>query len=389
MSDSRAFDRILAALHAAALDYAGWSAASGLIDEALGTHGNSMIFADGDTDEDIRVFFAWAIYRGKQHPEIQRYYFENFYSTDERPPRVRRAPDGRLIHMTEIYTAAELKTSAAYNALRSRGHAGNGINVRLDGPNGSRITWVVHDPLDGGSWSSAQLDVIRGLLPHIRHTVRVQQSLAGGGALGATLSELLECTGLGIIQLDARGRILSANDPARDLLRTGSPLFDEGGFLFASTPQDNDNFQRLLGCALPASGVKAAGRLRHGGSMTLKRVGPRPPLMLHANPVGQGENDLGLWPVAALVFVVDPAGSVSVDPAVAAETLGLTEMEGEVAALMAQNISVPHIATAMGRKVSTIRSHVKSMYAKHGITRQTELVRLVQSLSGVPGVTRR
>ena len=40
--------------------------------------------------------------------------------------------------------------------------------------------------------------------------------------------------------------------------------------------------------------------------------------------------------------------------------------------------------TRTGRKESTIRSHVKSMFAKHGLSRQAELVRLVRSL-GVLG----
>ena len=37
-----------------------------------------------------------------------------------------------------------------------------------------------------------------------------------------------------------------------------------------------------------------------------------------------------------------------------------------------------------GCKESTIRSHVKGMFTKRGVSRQTDLVRLVQSLGGVP-----
>ena len=117
---------------------------------------------------------------------------------------------------TDLLTEEELKTSATYNELLVRGHAGNSIHVRLDGPNGSRIVWVVNDPVDGDGWSSAQIDSIRRLLPHIRQTVGVQQALSGADALGASLAKLLEATGLGIVQLDGRGRIVAANDRARD-----------------------------------------------------------------------------------------------------------------------------------------------------------------------------
>ena len=47
-------------------------------------------------------------------------------------------------------------------------------------------------------------------------------------------------------------------------------------------------------------------------------------------------------------------------------------------------MSVGEIAVATGRKESTIRTHVKHMFAKHGLSRQAELVRLVRSLAGSP-----
>ena len=154
--------------------------------------------------------------------------------------------------------------------------------------------------------------------------------------LGASLAKLLDTTGLGIVQLDGRGRIVAANDRARDLLRTGDGLFDEGGFLRARTPEDNAEFQGLLPRALPRFGGQGA-----GGSTMVKRSATLPPLVLHVNPVGRQETDFHLWPVAALVLVADPAGHTRIDPAVAAEALGLTGMESRVAVLLAEGMDRP------------------------------------------------
>ena len=379
MSEREAFERILASLHEAALDYARWSSASALIDEALGVHGSSMVFGDGDCAEDIRIYFAWSFFRGRRLRELQCEYFEVYYPLDERVPRLRHLPDGQLFHITDLYTEEELKTSVAYNELLVRAHAQNSINVRLDGLSGSRIVWVVNDPVDGDGWSSTRLDSIRRLLPHIRQCVRVQQALAGAGALGATLEELLDTTGLGIVQLDGRGRIVAANDRARDVLRTGSGLFDEGGFLYARKPEDNANLQGLLARALPPFGSRGG-----GGSTMVRRSAALPPLVLHVNPVGRQETDLRVWPVAALVVVVDPASGTGIDAGVVAAALGLTGMESRVAVLLAEGMSVREIAAATGRGESTIRSHVKHMFAKHRLSRQADLVRLVLSLAGAP-----
>ena len=379
MSEWEAFDGIVASLHEAALDRTQWSKATGLIDDALSTHGSSMVCGDGDSEEDIRIHFAWFFVHGQRAREREREYFQTYYPLDERAPRVRRLPDSRLFHMTDLYSDAELKTSRTYNELLARGHVCNGINVRLDGPDGSRIVWVVHDPLDGDGWSSAQLDSIRRLLPPIRQTVRVQQALAGAGALGASLAKLLDTTGLGIVQLDRRARIVAANDPARDVLRTGEGLFDEDGFLHARTPEDDAELQGLLTRALPGFGVRGA-----GGSTMIGRAAPLPPLVVHVNPVGRQETDWRVWPVAALVLVTDPARRTRIDPAVAAAALGLTGMESRVAVLLAEGMNVAEVAAATGRKESTIRSHVKRMFVKHHLSRQADLVRLVQSLGGVP-----
>ena len=79
-----------------------------------------------------------------------------------------------------------------------------------------------------------------------------------------------------------------------------------------------------------------------------------------------------------------PARRTRIDPAVAAEALGLTGMESRVAVLLAEGMTVRDVAAAMGRGESTIRSHVKHMFAKHGLSRQADLVRLVLALGGAP-----
>ena len=383
MSEGERFERILGSLHEAALDRTRWPRASALIDEALGTHGSTLVLGDGESDDDYRLYFMWVCLHGQRHRELEHLWFETYYPVDERIPRLRRLPFNRLFHITDLYTAEELQTSEAYNALRTLVHAGNGIDVRLHGPGGSHILWEINDPVDGEGWSSAQLDTIRRLLPHVRQTVHVQQALAHTDALRATLAKLLDATGLGVIQLNGRGRILATNDRAQDLLRTGNGVLDSGGFLFARADQDNDDLQRLLCRALPSFGARGS-----GGSMIVKRSEGLPPLVLHVNPVSREETDLQVRPVAALVLLVDSASGADIDPAVAAATLNLTGMESQVAVRLAQGMSVREIAAATGRKESTIRSHVKRMFTKHRISRQADLVRLVRSLAGAPGASR-
>ena len=378
MSKQEAFERILASLHEAAMDDARLSTASALIDDALGVYGNCMAVGDLHSGEDVQVYFARFFYQGYRHHEFEREYFENYFPLDERLPRLRRLPDSQLFHFVDLFTEEEKKTSAVYNECSTLMLARNSINLRLDGPENSSICWVINDPVDGGDWSSARLELIRCLLPHIRQYVCVRQALFSAGALGASLTELLDTSGSGIIQLDPRGRIVELNDRAWDLLRTGDGLFDERGFLFARRPEDNANLQKLLAGALPPFGAQGM-----GGSTMVGRSSALP-LVLHVNPIARQETDSRPWPVAALVLVVDPESRIRIDLDMVSVALGLTGMESQVAVLLAEGRSVAQIAVAFGRKESTIRTHVKHIFAKHGLTRQVDLVRLVLSLAGVP-----
>ena len=304
MNERDAFDRILVSLHEAALDDARWAATSALIDDAFRAKGNSLVVGDGGSDEGVQIFYAGFFSHGQRHREFERQYFDIYHSKDERVPRIRQLPDSQLIHVRDLYTDEELKTSATYNEALLLSEEQNSINVRLDGPNGSRIIWTIGDPIDTDGWSSPRIELIQRVLPHIRQYVTVRHALASAGSLGASLDELLATTGSGIVQLDWRGRILAANDRARDLLRTADGLFDKRGFLSARSSADNADLQRLLTGALPPFGRQGA-----AGSMTVRRSAAVLPLVLHIHPMGRRDTHFRMWPVAALVLVVDPAGA--------------------------------------------------------------------------------
>ena len=152
---------------------------------------------------------------------------------------IRNAPPGRhLVHAPALYTAAELKTSPAYNEGLRRFGGQDGLKVRLDGPAGSHISLITGDPVTPGGWGAPQLALLRGLLPHLRQFVRIRQALAQAEALGASLTALLDTPRIGVICLDRRGQIVEANDRARALLRQGDGLLDRGGVLSARVPAD-------------------------------------------------------------------------------------------------------------------------------------------------------
>ena len=373
MSDQDAFERILASLYDAMLDDTHWPATSTLIDAACGTRGNCLLVGEGPPDA-VQAHFLGAYYRGGRREDLEREYLDIYYPIDERVPRVLHLPDSHLAHITELYTPEELQTSPTYNEFLQRAGGQNGLNVRLDGPDGSHLVWVFVDPVARGAWASPQLGLITGLLPHIRQFIRVRQALISAGALGASVTELLDTSRLGVIYLDRRGRVVEANDRARALLRRGDGMADRDGCLRARDPADHVRLERLVGRALLAAGVAVS------GSMTLRRAGGVLPLVVHIKPMVSQPPDLGLQRVAALVLLVEPGRPPRLNPNLVAKALGLTPAESQVAIWVAEGQTVREIAVATGRTTSAIHYHLHQIYQKQKISRQADVVRLVLSL---------
>ena len=178
MSERADFERILASLHDAALDPSLWAGAFALIDEILRVHSTATVFGGGGPAGDIGIQLAWFYARGQRRRDLEREYFQDYYHRDERVPRLRRAPERHVFHVTELFTEEELKASPAYNESMARCQARDGLNVRMDWPGGASLAWLINDPVDGKGWSSGQLDRVRRLLPHVGQAVRVQHTLA-------------------------------------------------------------------------------------------------------------------------------------------------------------------------------------------------------------------
>ena len=169
------------------------------------------------------------------------------------------------------------------------------------------------------------------------------------------------------------------NERARTLLRRGDALFDKGGRLHARLPVDEARLQGLLASALPADDLPAAsGSLSVGGSSTAPRI------TLHVMPVTAYPLGYDLWRVAAIALLIETGPRSQIDSDLVATVLGLTPAEGRVAALLAGGHTVRNIAFMSGTRESSVRSHMKRIYGKRGISRQADLVRQVLSIAEPP-----
>ena len=202
---------------------------------------------------------------------------------------------------------------------------------------------------------------------------------------GTTLTALLDKARCGVIQLDSSGRIVTANDRARALLRTREVISDKGGYPSAARRADDDALQALLTRALPDEGDE--GHIPRRGSITLSVPRGHPCLFLHAGPVsGQAAGDNNV--VAAFVLLVELPRRARVDENLVAGALGLSPAEARVAAMLAKGHKLREIAVLTGPSYGTLRWHLHNIFAKCGVSNQVDLVHVVLSVSDDAGARR-
>lgn len=317
---------------------------------------------------------------GKVRTDWLREYLEVYHPVDEHVPRLKRLPDSKIVPIGELFSEEERRTSITYNEGLLRFDTQNGLNVRLDGPFGARIVWAAADPVDSDGWTTPRIEMIARLLPHLRQYVRVRSALAEAGAVGASISELLETSRIGVIHLDRRGLIVEMNDRARILVARNDGLFEKDGELCAALPQDNDRLKALLKRALASPAGTGS-----SDSTLVRRMTSLYGLVVHVKPVAIREHGFHMLGVAAIVLIVDPARRARVDPELVQRVYGITPAQARIAVSLAEGRTLRQIAAETGRSYDSVRTHLKHMYIRMNITHPYDVIQTVLALSGLSG----
>lgn len=184
----------------------------------------------------------------------------------------------------------------------------------------------------------------------------------------------------GVVALDTEGRVLFSNGCAEAMFAAGDALVVTDGKLTARRRSEAAQLARLI-----ANAVAVARHTDHrtGGWVKVERAHGLPyavfltPLRCAAVP--------GAPPAAVLVVIHDPERKLAVSPAVLIELFGLTPAESRLARALAGGHDLTTAADLMGINISTARAHLRAVFAKLGVAKQQDLIRLLATLTTLNG----
>lgn len=218
----------------------------------------------------------------------------------------------------------------------------------------------------------------RGLLelitPHLRLAIEIYARLNRMTSERDLYAGAVDQLSVATIILDEQGRLLNTNAVARALLEEADGLSQRDQRLHIDGRALNRSLEEAL---------DAINRSRKGDETSVVRVlrvprsAGRSDLGLVIRPVPTSEWSEGQSSPCAAVFISDPDLRESASQQSLAELFGLTPAEANLALLLARGLKLAEVSEAQNISQHTARAQLKSIFAKTGVSRQAELVRLI------------
>lgn len=351
-------DAIVAEIYEAAAVPEYWPKVLGSMSEGVGGAGGIMFTSILDR---IRWTASPDIY-----DLFDEFIRDGWAAINQRPARLGGLNHAGFVHDLDTFTLEELDNDPVYTEfLRKRG-LGWATGTMLSIPSGDAVIFSFERAHAKGPVPREVIEYFDGLRPHLARGALLSARL--GLARAQAMADALQTLGLPGAVLGHRGPVLAAN-----------VLFERW---MPSLFQDHRERLRLSDAAADSlladaiARVTTAPALAPVNSIPVAADVERPPMILHLLPVCGAAHDI--FTRAAALLVVTPVDKGSVPTAEVLQGLfDLTPAEARVARGIGDAQSIDDIATALGVSRETVRSQLKAVLAKTGVTRQAELVSLL------------
>lgn len=278
-------------------------------------------------------------------------------------------PPERVALASDILTDAQWQGSEFFRDSDA-GHV-MGVNISLQA--GTMLRLRLHRLRHLPPFAIEDRQRLAMFVPHVKQAMTLAAHLNGSALQMQIYEEGLERLNIGVIMLDETAQLLRASPTARQMLDSADGIKLAGRYLAASTLAETSELQRLLDSVREQPARVAA--------MCLSRPSRRRKLAAVVRGFPRAKESDGRARPAVAIFLRDPETLAGPAHDIARQMFDFTPAEAQLAIELLNGLSLDEAAGKLGILRNTGRAHLRAIFSKTGVSRQSELVRVL--LNGV------
>jgi DNA-binding CsgD family transcriptional regulator len=361
------YDELIGAVYSGAMESPPWKSLLELLREQLPAKNAVLVLRPPSAGNSGAM-----VHCGDNNLVAKESYEAHFFSLD---PFV-RLDEGTVATAEEVMGRDAWLSSAIYreylstidvrHILGADVYTREGIECRL------RITRGQNDP----EFSDDDKAVIRLMLPHLKRAIQLHARIDTLECDRQVFAGTVNRLSLGMICFAQTGEIIEMNQEAKRILAERDGIRLSGNSLYADSTQERRDLNRLIQQAIAGAMQGEESGIVEAMPITRPSGRSRLGLLIRAIPAGPW-SESRLRPAAA-VFIRD-AEATAPQPSqeLVRRLFGLTRVESTLALLLVEGLTLDEASERMNIRRNTARTHLRAIFCKTGVTRQTMLVKLL------------
>lgn len=285
-------------------------------------------------------------------------------------------PHGEIVSIPDLVNFDEYRRGRFYQEWMQPQGCSDAANVVLDKSNASCP--VMMTVLSGRRMvDPAMKHRLSLIVPHASRALLINRAISSQLTLTTALADVLDNLASGIFLLDAACRVVHANSAGHALLAADDVVRSVAGQLVTCSAEANQTLRKAFATrsemALLAARDRAIPLLSPGGERYVAHLLP-------LSSVLRNGSEHVADAAGALLLRKVMLGGPSYGELIA-RTFDLTPAELRVFLSIVEVGGVPETAATLGIAETTVKTHLHRVFAKTGVSRQADLVKLAAGFS--------
>ncbi|WP_150291453.1 helix-turn-helix transcriptional regulator [Sphingobium estronivorans] len=282
-------------------------------------------------------------------------------------------PEGQVISSTRFVGKQVYRASRFYRDYVAHYGIGDILGIDLMARSGFQMRVRICRSDDRADFTPDEHDWLGHFVPHLRTALDLYERFQALNGEDDIYDNAIEQLSIGTILLDRTGSVVRCNGIARTVLDERDTIRLVGNRLSFSSPAADRKFRKAI-----AEPRETGAALKF---MRVERLSGRRDIGIAIRPLPS--RSVGAAPTMAL-FLTDPQRQAALTGRAVADIFGLTPMEGEIAACLSNGLCLSQTAAILSIAQNTVRAHLRSIFDKLRVTRQSQLVQRVRvGMSGL------